>query len=96
MTKVDLNTNMRISGLSGEVAKPYVAEVLDIKFGGISKHELGVPAFSMDMQNASTGMDIAGMLGADILDELTIHIDYRDGLMKFEYDPKRGYHPQNR
>ncbi len=96
VTKVDLNTNMRISGLSGEVAKPYVAEVLDIKFGGISKHELGVPAFSMDMQNASTGMDIAGMLGADILDELTIHIDYRDGLMKFEYDPKRGYHPQNR
>jgi hypothetical protein len=24
-----------------------------------------------------------------------MHIDYRDGLMKFEYHPKRGYHPTN-
>jgi len=39
------------------------------------------------------GLGISGILGADILEELTIHIDYRDGLVKFEYDPKRGYHP---
>jgi len=95
VTKVDLNTNMQIVGLNGAVAKPYVAETLDIRFGGISKHELGVPAFSMDLLSASTGMQISGLLGADILEELTVHIDYRDGLMKFEYDPKRGYHPQN-
>jgi predicted aspartyl protease len=95
VTKVDVNTNMTISGLNGAVSKPYVAESLDIRFGGISKHELGVPALPMEMESMYSAMNISGLLGADILEELTIHIDYRDGLMKFEYDPKRGYHPQN-
>jgi predicted aspartyl protease len=96
VTKVDVNTNMPIMGLNGEVKETYVAEVLDFKFGGISKHELGVPAFPMERISQSTGMAISGVIGADILHELTLHIDYRDGLVKFEYDPKRGYHPPNR
>ncbi len=95
VTKVDLNTNLTITGLNGKVEHGYVAEMLDIKFGGISKHELGVPAFTMEKQSSEVGMELAGLLGADILEELTIHIDYRDGLVKLEYDPKRGYHPQN-
>jgi hypothetical protein len=37
-------------------------------------------------------MEISGFLGANTLNQMTIHIDYRDGLVKFEYDPKRGYH----
>jgi hypothetical protein len=36
-------------------------------------------------------MEISGLLGATTLDLLTIHIDYRDGLVKFDYDPNRGY-----
>jgi hypothetical protein len=36
-------------------------------------------------------MEISGFLGANTLDQLTIHIDYRDGLVKFDYDPNRGY-----
>jgi predicted aspartyl protease len=95
VTKVDLNTNMTIAGLNGKVEHGYVAQMLDIRFGGISKHELGVPAFSLEPSSSSVGMELSGLLGADILEELTIHIDYRDGLIKFEYDPKRGYHPQN-
>lgn len=95
VTKVDVNTNARFIGLSGEVKKPYVAEMLDIRFGGISKHELGVPAWPMDRISQASGMAIAGLIGDDILHELTLHIDYRDGLMKVEYDPKRGYHPPN-
>lgn len=94
ITKVDLNTNVTIAGLNGKVEHGYVAEMLDLKFGGLSKHELGVPAISMEPQSSGAGMEIAGLIGADILEELTIHIDYRDGLVKFEYDPKRGYHPQ--
>jgi hypothetical protein len=37
-------------------------------------------------------MEISGFLGANTLDLLTIHIDYRDGLVKFDYDPKRNSH----
>jgi len=35
-------------------------------------------------------MEISGFIGADTLDQLTIHDDYRDGLVKFDYDPGRG------
>jgi hypothetical protein len=41
-------------------------------------------------------MEVSGLIGADILQDLTIHLDYRDGLVKFDYDPKRGFHPLNR
>jgi hypothetical protein len=37
-------------------------------------------------------MEISGFLGASTLNLLTIHIDYRDGLVKFDYDRNRGYH----
>jgi hypothetical protein len=95
VTKVNEDHSFRIMGLNGAVDKRYVAEMLDIRFGGISKHELGIPAIPLESQSVYSGMIVSGMLGADILEELTIHIDYRDGLMKFEYDPKRGYHPPN-
>ena len=95
-TKVDENKAQVIMGLNGKVEHPYVAESIDVIFGGISKRLLGVPAFPLDKVSSSVGMETSGIIGADILQELTIHIDYRDGLMKFEYDPKHGFHPLNR
>jgi hypothetical protein len=36
-------------------------------------------------------MEISGFLGENTLDKLIMHADYRDGLLKFEYIPNRGY-----
>jgi hypothetical protein len=36
-------------------------------------------------------MEISGFIGVTTLGQLTLTIDYRDGLVKFAYDPKRGY-----
>jgi len=36
-------------------------------------------------------MEISGFFGANTFQLLTMHIDYRDGLVKFEYIPNRGY-----
>jgi predicted aspartyl protease len=97
VTKVDTTGNVRVSAGKGKVSYGYVAEALDLRFGGISKHTTGAPAVDLDTLGLfGAVLRISGILGADILEELTIHIDYRDGLMKFEYDPKRGYHPTNR
>jgi len=43
-----------------------------------------VTAFTDD-----TGMEISGLVGLKTLSGMTIHIDYRDGLIKFDSDPKR-------
>jgi hypothetical protein len=32
------------------------------------------------------------LIGATTLGQVTMHIDYRDGLVKFDYDRNRGYH----
>ncbi len=34
--------------------------------------------------NHNTGFEVAGILGFDILGQLIVHLDYRDGLVKFE------------
>jgi hypothetical protein len=38
-------------------------------------------------------MEISGFIGYTALSQMTINIDYRDGLMKFSYDPNRGFRP---
>jgi hypothetical protein len=41
-------------------------------------------AFEPEAIDHNTGMDVAGMLGFDVLGQLILHLDYRDGLVKFE------------
>jgi len=50
-----------------------------------------VVSFDTSRISRGTGMEISGLIGATALNLLTIHIDYRDGLLKFDYDPSRGY-----
>jgi hypothetical protein len=46
---------------------------------------------SIDTSNLShdTGVEISGFLGDPVLLHLAVHIDYRDNLIKFDYDPKK-------
>jgi hypothetical protein len=37
------------------------------------------------------GTEISGLIGFDMLGLLVVKIDYRDGLMSFEYSADRGY-----
>jgi hypothetical protein len=40
--------------------------------------------FDTSTIDRKVGLQIAGMLGLDILRPTTVHLDYRDGLVKFE------------
>ncbi len=48
--------------------------------------------FAFDTSNLSrfAGLEVSGFLGYTILRQLATRIDYRDGLIKFDYDPKHG------
>jgi hypothetical protein len=46
-------------------------------------------AFDTSAFTNDSGMEISGLVGLKTLSGMTIHIDYRDGLAKFDYDPKR-------
>ena len=49
-------------------------------------------AFENPSISRSVGVEVSGFLGATTLRQLTITIDYRDGLVHFGYDAHRGYH----
>jgi hypothetical protein len=48
-------------------------------------------AFENSAISKGAGLEVSGFLGATTLSQLTIAIDYRDGLVHFSYDPNRGY-----
>ena len=72
--------------------KTYSANRIVFRFANLSQEVDDVLAFDTSKISKASGMEISGFLGATTLFQVTMHIDYRDGLVKFDYDPKRGYH----
>ena len=92
VTKVHGDSSSSVKGISGDVKKVYSANKIVFRFANLSQEVDDVLAFDTAKLSKDDGMEISGLLGATTLNLLTIHIDYRDGLVKFDYDPKRGYH----
>jgi predicted aspartyl protease/Flp pilus assembly protein TadD len=92
VTKVHGGAPLNVEGLNGEVNKLYLADQITFRFAQLSQKVEGVVAFDTSKISKAEGMEISGFLGATTLDQLTIHIDYRDGLVKFDYDAKRNNH----
>ncbi len=92
-TKVRRLDKLHISGVSGQVSQGYTADELTLDFGGIKQAQRDMVTFDTSSVSKNIGLEISGFIGAVTLDQLTTHIDYRDGLVKFDYDPKRGYRP---
>jgi Aspartyl protease len=92
VTKVHGNSPGAIRGLSGDVAKVSFSEAVLFQFGGIQQQNNDLYSFDTSNFSRGAGVEISGFLGSTVLRQLTISIDYRDGLIKFDYDPRRGNH----
>ncbi len=91
VTKVRSEDRIHVKGIGGNVENVYTADEVTFTFAHLSQKVQGVVSFDTSRTSKNLGMEISGYLGATTLDHLTIHIDYRDGLVKFDYDSKRGY-----
>jgi len=92
VTRVHNDVPLGVSGLNGAVRQISQAEKITFQFANLSQQVDGVITMDLSKISRATGMEISGLLGASTLHLLTIHLDYRDGLVKFDYDPKRAYH----
>lgn len=81
-----------VRGLSGSVAKLSFGEAVLMQFAGIQQQNNDIYSFDTIGLSRAAGVEISGFLGSTVLRQLTISIDYRDGLIKFAYDPRRGNH----
>jgi hypothetical protein len=67
----------------------YTLQDAVLSFAGMSFKETPIYPFDTSRFTDDSGMDISGLLGERTLGHTTLHIDYRDGLLKFDYNPAR-------
>lgn len=95
-TNVSLGVAMDISKVHEEnqrfgPGKMQVADEITYTFAHMAQKVNGVVTTNTAAVSRMTGMEISGFFGANTFELLIMHIDYRDGLVKFEYIPNRGY-----
>jgi hypothetical protein len=60
-----------------------------LRFGHLQQPNLGILTLDLSTLSRHTGTEVSGLLGFEMLRVLEVKLDYRDGLVDFEYDPKR-------
>jgi hypothetical protein len=60
-----------------------------LSFAGVALKETPIYPFDTSRFTDDSRMEVSGLLGEKTLGHTTLHIDYRDGLIKFDYDPAR-------
>lgn len=88
--KVRHDESYRVAGISGEVRNVYTADDVDLTFANLHHRFHRVLAISLDRLSAMNGTELSGILGMQTLVVLTVDIDYRDGLIYVDYNPKHG------
>lgn len=84
VSNIKVNFTNPLKTKSGETAQLY-RDNFDFQFAGMSlDRQAGILAFEPTAIDHNTDLDVGGMLGFDMLGRLTMHLDYRDGLVKFE------------
>jgi predicted aspartyl protease len=85
VSKLDRDDKLGLRGINGQVADVYQTGNLYLQFAGFRQKNLGMTAFDMWAQSRGIGTEISGFLGLPVLSLFTITIDYRDGILKFDY-----------
>ena len=63
----------------------FYREIFDMQLASLPQiHQGHILELDPSVMDRNAGFQIAGMLGLDVLQPLTLHLDYRDGLVKFE------------
>jgi hypothetical protein len=85
ITKVHGNSRMELRGLSGSVNKVYGAEKTGIYFGHVQQYAENQVALDLESISEDIGTEVSGVLGVFDFRTLDVRIDYRDGLVDFDF-----------
>ncbi|HEX3472692.1 MAG TPA: aspartyl protease family protein, partial [Silvibacterium sp.] len=91
VTKVTSDPWVNVRGISGKVENVYFSDRITFRFAHLQQEKEGVFSFDTSMLSKNTGTEISGFIGFDLLGLLVVQIDYRDGLMNFQYSANRGF-----
>lgn len=89
VTQVRSDPHTNVTGLSGSVGQVHRADKATLQFGRYEQKNEEIVTFDLSNMSRTTGTQVSGILGFNMLRILQIKIDYRDGLVNFHYDPNR-------
>ncbi len=89
VTKISVDPNSQVKGLSGDVQNVYRASKATLVFGHLAQKNQDMVTVDLSSMSRHLGTEVSGFLGFDTLHMLQIKIDYRDGLVDFVYDASR-------
>ncbi len=84
-TKIHGNDYLHVKGVSGEVKDVFEADKAELQFGHFRQSNLGLAAFNLNNGADHEEFRMAGILGIPVLSMFRLTIDYRNGLVNFEY-----------
>jgi hypothetical protein len=91
VTKVHSDSDRQVKGISGNVQNVYSGDKVIVHFAGLQQESYDMLSFDTSGLSRHLGTEISGFLGFDLLHYLVLKIDYRDGLVDFQYSEDRGY-----
>jgi Aspartyl protease/Tetratricopeptide repeat len=94
VAKVHRDISDTVKGLSGEVKRLYYVDKMQFVFARTAQEIGNVASLDMTETSRDIGLETAGFLGATTLQYMTLHLDYRDGLVKFDFDPNKVRHTE--
>jgi hypothetical protein len=69
----------------------YSGDKIVFRFAHLQQEKGNVLSYATSRFSKSLGTEISGFIGFDMLGVLVVKIDYRDGLMDFQYSAHQGY-----
>lgn len=84
-TKIHGNEYMRVEGVSGQVKDVFEADKAVLQFSRYKQNNLGLTAFNLNNPSGHQEFRLAGILGIPVLSMFRLTIDYRNGLVNFDY-----------
>lgn len=84
-TNVRGNDYLHVRGVSGEVKDVFEADKAELRFSHFQQSNLGLIAFNLNNQPEHQDVRMAGILGMPVLTLFRLTIDYRNGLVNFDY-----------
>ena len=88
-SKVHFREQLLLSPSMGYVNKVFSSSKATLRFAHLVQENRDVITVDLADMNRQIGTEVSGFLGFEVLTQLELKLDYRDGLVDFEYNPKR-------
>lgn len=84
-TKISRDEYMHIKGVSGSVNQVFEADKAELQFARFRQRNLGLTSFDLNNSPVHQPVRMDGILGLPVLVLFRLSLDYRNGLVNFDY-----------